>query len=360
MQILFKNDFIYNLLRERIKNGTYPVGYKFPPELEFAKELKVGKVTLRAALARLEHEKIVVRMRSRGTFVANAESPFGVRKLAVILDELTPGNAVFHLMNLLQKAAEKRGIVLEHIDKFICENLPAKQLKAMFKEKQIEGVVLISSYFTGNETLIKQLRTVKLPVVLPQGDIGDASCTGFATVTVDKRKAFGDTLEYALSKSFRNIAVLGYSGMDGGDDARGYSSQDIQRICGKSLHSLAYLPYDLDKINSYLKEHWDNQKKHPDVFVCFSDLMAILLLLALEKKRVLVPKDVSVIGYSGFSSDFELGLTLTGIKYRYREMVEKALDLMERHSDWYSPNHEYVAPEITVPCDFIEGDSVRK
>ncbi|MCQ2402771.1 MAG: GntR family transcriptional regulator [Lentisphaeria bacterium] len=358
MQILFKNDFIYNLLRERIKNGTYPVGYKFPPELEFAKELKVGKVTLRAALARLEHEKIVVRMRSRGTFVANAESPFGVRKLAVILDELTPGSPMLYLTNLLQKAAEKRGIVLEHIDKFICENLPAKQLKAMFKEKQIEGVLLNNSYFTGNELLVKQLRALKLPVVLPQGEIGDAVHTGFASVTVDRCKAFGDTLEYALSKSFRNIAVLGY--YMNGNHARGYSSQDIQRICGKSLHSLAYLPYDLDKINSYLKEHWDNQKKHPDVFVCFSDLMAILLLFALEKKRILVPKDVSVIGYSGFSCDFQLGLTLTGIKYRYREMVEKALELMEHHTDWYSPNHEYVAPEITMPCDFIEGDSVRK
>ena len=52
--------------------------------------------------------------------------------------------------------------------------------------------------------------------------------------------------------------------------------------------------------------------------------------------------------------------TAVDLGFRDREMIEKALDLMEHHSDWYSPNHEYLAPEIMIPCDFIEGDSVRK
>ena len=67
MQFQFKNDIVYNILRERIHNGTYPVGMKLPPETDFARELQVGKVTLRSALARLEQENLVVRMRSRGS-----------------------------------------------------------------------------------------------------------------------------------------------------------------------------------------------------------------------------------------------------------------------------------------------------
>ena len=65
-----KKDYIYNLLRRSILDGTLPPGHRLPPEVSLAKELQVGQVTLRGALAKLEKEGLVERVRSRGTFVS--------------------------------------------------------------------------------------------------------------------------------------------------------------------------------------------------------------------------------------------------------------------------------------------------
>ena len=66
----FKNEKIYEHIRNNIISGHYPVGMKLPTELVFARELNVGKITLRAALQRLEQEGLILRMRRRGTFVS--------------------------------------------------------------------------------------------------------------------------------------------------------------------------------------------------------------------------------------------------------------------------------------------------
>lgn len=356
MQILCKNDLIYNTLLERIKSGVYPIGYKFPPELEFSRELRIAKVTLRAALARLEHENVVVRMRGKGTFVANSEPMLSVCNLLVVSGNNAIGSPMPYLMNLLSKSAVKRGIVLEYIDSAIFETLPEKILKKLMDAKKIEGVLMMNSMFTGHEQSALRLRALKLPVVLPHGDIGDANRTGFATVTVDKRKAFGDTIEYVLEKGFQRVAVIGLSEYN----FRGYTEKNIRMMLKDKLHSMTYVPYSLDSMDCTIKKIYNQSGPKPDIFVCYSDLMAILLIAVLDKMGLKVPNNVSVVGYSGLTCDFEPGLKLTGCKYRYSEMVETALDLMSRHADWYSPLHSYTAPEINIPVDFIEGDSVRK
>ena len=65
-----KKDHIYELLRRSIMDGSLPPGHRLPPEVRLARELQVGQVTLRSALARLEREGLVQRHRSRGTFVS--------------------------------------------------------------------------------------------------------------------------------------------------------------------------------------------------------------------------------------------------------------------------------------------------
>ena len=69
MVVRRKKDLIYNNLRDSIASGYYALGEKLPPELEFAAELDTSFITLRSALKRLEEEKLIQRIRGRGTFV---------------------------------------------------------------------------------------------------------------------------------------------------------------------------------------------------------------------------------------------------------------------------------------------------
>ena len=358
MQFQFKNDLIYNILRERIQNGTYPEGMKLPPETEFARELQVGKVTLRSALARLEKENLIVRMRSRGTFVATSTAS-KIKKLAVITgNDVNWGCPTQYLLKLLLKSAEKHGIILEIIDPMLMELLPEKLIKRFVEDKNIDGVVVLTGYFTGKEPLVSRLKKLNLPVVLPHGQMGDSLRTGFASVVVDERAAFEKTMEFVLGKPFKRIAVIGHWA-DGEKRCRGFSDAELKKMCNGRLFDLSYMDYDPDVIAGYVNKLYKNIPDNaPDVFVCYSDLYAIFLLAELKKMKLRVPEDVSVIGFSGFNCDFRVDTRLSGIKYRYAEMVEKALDLLSDYQQWFDPAAPEKAPEVKVYCDFEYSGSV--
>lgn len=59
---------IYTVLRERITDGQYPPTESMPSEMEFAQEFGVSRVTIRKSFKFLEEERLIVRMRGRGTF----------------------------------------------------------------------------------------------------------------------------------------------------------------------------------------------------------------------------------------------------------------------------------------------------
>lgn len=74
----FKKDLVYEKLQSAIRSGVYAPGTKLPKELDFARELGVSFITLRAALGRLEEDGLIVRIPSKGTFVS--ESPAELRE----------------------------------------------------------------------------------------------------------------------------------------------------------------------------------------------------------------------------------------------------------------------------------------
>ena len=61
---------LQELLKEQIESGTWSTGEALPSEPQLAKLLGVSRVVVRQALAILEDDRQIVRVRGRGTFVA--------------------------------------------------------------------------------------------------------------------------------------------------------------------------------------------------------------------------------------------------------------------------------------------------
>ncbi|WP_349606834.1 MULTISPECIES: GntR family transcriptional regulator [Cupriavidus] len=55
------------ILRDRIRSGFYETGMPLPGERQLAEEFGVARVTVRSALARLQEEGLVARLRGKGT-----------------------------------------------------------------------------------------------------------------------------------------------------------------------------------------------------------------------------------------------------------------------------------------------------
>ena len=64
-----KKDTLYETLRREILAGKYSSETRFPKELDFCRQLGVGKVTLRSALEKLEADGLVARIPGKGTFI---------------------------------------------------------------------------------------------------------------------------------------------------------------------------------------------------------------------------------------------------------------------------------------------------
>ncbi|GAA6120409.1 GntR family transcriptional regulator [Acidovorax sp. FG27] len=91
------------ILRERLKSGQYERGLPLPGERQLAEEFGVARVTIRSALARLEEEGLVVRLRGKGTLpAAQDELPAHLRLRGGLLD------------NIVNMGRRTRVTVLEH------------------------------------------------------------------------------------------------------------------------------------------------------------------------------------------------------------------------------------------------------
>jgi|1185.fasta_scaffold69860_2 GntR family transcriptional regulator len=79
---------IYLLLRERLAAGEFSGGAALPGELHLAREYRVSRVTLRAALNLLVQEKLILRQRGRGTFARPGDAPPAGPPLLGLLENL--------------------------------------------------------------------------------------------------------------------------------------------------------------------------------------------------------------------------------------------------------------------------------
>ncbi|MCE5235008.1 MAG: GntR family transcriptional regulator [Clostridiaceae bacterium] len=68
-------------LMEGIVSGLYPAGSQLPTEKELTKSLKLGRATVRAAVAELERDGVVTKRHGIGSFVLQKDASLGFKPL---------------------------------------------------------------------------------------------------------------------------------------------------------------------------------------------------------------------------------------------------------------------------------------
>ncbi len=97
-----KKNLVYQGIKYDIASGRYQVGEKLPKELDFAAERGVSFITLRSALKMLEHDGLIARIPSKGTFVIRrtpAARPGKVRTILLLqvdYDAAANGGNIFN------------------------------------------------------------------------------------------------------------------------------------------------------------------------------------------------------------------------------------------------------------------------
>ncbi|MBQ7397141.1 MAG: GntR family transcriptional regulator [Lentisphaeria bacterium] len=204
MVIRCKKDLIYKRLHDDIASGFYALGEKLPPELEFAKELNTSFITLRSALKRLEEEKLIQRIRGRGTFVVSRPVPEKEsRRLLLIYpgSEDTISQNMFnrHLFSGLAEVCAGLG------DTVVSENISSccGDLIERFKGGDFSGIIWDRPAV--DNSLLQQLDELGVPQVTV-----NRSCAEIPSVSCDYIGAVSDAVRSLKRFGHRYIGLCDF------------------------------------------------------------------------------------------------------------------------------------------------------
>ena len=90
---------LQEVLKEQIESGCWTPGDSLPSEPELARRFGVSRVVVRQALAILEDDRQIVRIRGRGTFVAQPKLDYRAGGLSRLLITPRGGDVAVHVLD---------------------------------------------------------------------------------------------------------------------------------------------------------------------------------------------------------------------------------------------------------------------
>ncbi|MBO4648287.1 MAG: GntR family transcriptional regulator [Lentisphaeria bacterium] len=322
---------IYDLLKERIENGFYAAGSRLPKEIDLADELKIARITLRSALELLEMERLVFRIKGRGTFVRDC--PADRIRIMLLLSEMEYrpekiSNPFLYILPCLQSAADRMNVRLIPCDINLLLTSKSTWCAEKILRDGIQGIIWLGNNFTGKEPLLKIMRETGLPILLPHASVSDVETTGFTVMATNYEELTKDGLKYLAAQGHRRVAYIGRPNMRG-----------IDPECYLEWVEAAGLDPDPDLLRQV---NWRNGKQTvfdalkglmnlsepPTAIFCYSDYLSLWTYEYLHRANIRIPDDVGVLTTGGqIGCDF-LDPPLSALEYGNEEIGKAAVELM--------------------------------
>jgi DNA-binding LacI/PurR family transcriptional regulator len=360
MSIDFKKDIIYQQLHDALAQGKYLPGQKLPNELDFARELNVGKVTLRSALTQLEADGLVIRVPRKGTFVAPESHRSRKKFLALIPSETTGVEAPWnYILPGLEEQAKKRGIIIEKCSLQFLRSMSIADGVAQLKSHDFDGIFYFANSIKGDEQDYLMIKATGLPVVMPHPAVEDYHNTGFAVLRTDEHAAWSDGIKYLVAKGHHRIATIWID--NNRPLCRGFSYKNYlnflsEQHCDSNPDLIAQCKYNYDEVEAAV-EQFMKLNCFPTAIICYSDFYALHVYQALNKFNIKIPQQVAVLGYTGYPGGVYCSPPLSTIDLKHHEMGKAALNLMLKADSWH--RHDTAAPFIYTPYRLIERASSK-
>lgn len=331
-----------------------------PPEKDFARQLGISRNTLRSALEMLENEGILQRTRAVGTLLKPAaRKPFtGSFLFCMVQKRNSPhvGESIFRGVQLASEACHGRA------DFCFVENLlkiPPAELRQLLQESCCRGLIALQRNFTGNEVFLNDLKSLGIPVVLAYCEKEDPVITGFAAVTHCGVESWLAALRHLTDSGHRRIATLTVEKevirecFSHDEYAKLLTSMGLRTEENPVLHS----PMNDRAIKEKLTPLF-NSSAPPDAILCYSDYWAPTVYRVLEKMKLRIPRDVSVMGYCGSLDSHFTSPALTTIAIGYEEIGRLAVRLIADAGSWFNiPGRR--PPVFTTPYMLRIRESTR-
>jgi DNA-binding LacI/PurR family transcriptional regulator len=356
---ILKKDLIYSQLRDKIMSGE--LTGMLPRESVFAKELEVGKVTLRAALSRLQEESLVIRVNGRGTFVLSQDERKQRKKtiLLVTTDTQDMSSPSQYIVPEVFQYAMQKGVRTECISYERLNVFSVEELNKYICRCNVCGILFFASSFTGNEPVITLLNTLGIPVVLPHARPGDNEVTGFATMFTDHALVMDAAIKYLVGLGHKKIAFIGnsYSHLPYRTNSFRQLSEIFEKY--KCITLPEYFP-----LASYHDKNIEEKiynilllNNAPSAIILFSDFFAVYAYRAIKKAGKTIPGDISVLGLCGYPDADMVTPHLNTVDFQYSLIAQQAVDLLLNSGEWFRLDKK--GPVINTDFKIVKRESVK-
>ena len=354
---MLKKENIFKQLRIRIMRGEYQPGEKLPGESALAAELKVSRMTLRAALRMLKESGLIRTENRSGNYVRETEN----RKTylaAVCGDELEHISvSCLYLVQELQKCLAESGDNLELI---LTEQFRKGYSHTRWKNRlargKISGIFLCGGGYVGDEPELGFLKDACLPVVQLLGRPEDREIHDFPVMYHNSSEVLADGVRYLHSLGHTRIATLFKH-----DHMRGFTREtypEFLKACGigSSIELVRYFKR-MNQVSQLTRELMFSMNP-PTAFMCYCDNSAMRVLETLNELGYQVPEQVSVMGICGYLERLFTVPPLSIVNFHYDLTAQEAVKVMREADQWYGTDriitrpipHEIVVKGSTAPC----------
>lgn len=263
--------------------------------------------------------------------VSKKSNTIGVFFLSRFKEKRKSESAANKYINTMLDEIQNKGydLILFSINSDITQN---KSYIELCKERQVEGAIFIG--FQDDDPYISEIESSKIPIVMIERS---SNGNRVSSIKFDNKEGITQALEYLTSLNHTKIAFIrGETKSEPAQERFQYYKEFMRK---KDIYN-ENLVYEGDYT---LKEGYNlgllisKYKQKPTAVLSSNDLMAIGLMKAFNEKDILIPDDISVIGYDNFEISKYTTPRLTTISQDFNLVATTAikliLDMIKNNAD---------------------------
>jgi DNA-binding LacI/PurR family transcriptional regulator len=361
LEALPKHERLRAHLVQQFKEGRLRPGQALPTENELAESANISRNTVRQALADLERNGLIRRVRGRGTFVhesAMQRLKSGLDIFALLIPDTRGGYYPSLQRGFHEASAEKHNQVIVSDT----GNDPLRQADALLQlmDKKVAGIAMVPT--TTPVTPEHQIRPVQersIPVVFCHRRVEGIQAPLVSFTASDVGKLAGEAL---AAQGHRRVAM--FSAQRAGFGEQYEKGLRLAMQAGGGELPTEFVRYgNSSKLNAehekFLSENLEqilNAPNRPTAIFCAFDSDAELIYLLLNNHGLKVPEEMSLVGFGGTWRNGAIAQRLTSVAVNEEELGRNAVKLLDEMRRHERPLNDMT--EIFMPLVLTDGETL--
>jgi DNA-binding LacI/PurR family transcriptional regulator len=323
-------EFLYhqlaNILRNQIVRGVLKPGEQIPTYQDLIDRHKVSLSTVKLAISELVNEGLLYSRQGKGTFVSSKK--FSVTKTGLIGLLVTDIRNPFYssLAHIIQHHARdyNYGVIHSYTNDKANDELEAIELLI---KKGVDGIIAVPLTVPGSIKGYQELMESHIPVVFIDRYVPEVQND---YVIVDSEAGVEQALHYLFSLGHSKIACITAEPINQFVVRRMDAFRKVMKEQGIEVNDNWIVSGGLpDDDGGYAAaKRLFSQAERPTAIFTTNDITAIGVLRAANEEEMVVPDDISIVGFDNIPLSEHTHPPLTTIAQPINRMGATALDLL--------------------------------